>query len=121
MANRHKGQVALNVGDREYKLSFSVNAIADLENALDLPIAQIAASANSPEKLRIGTIRALLWASLQDHHDGVSMKDAGVIASDVISESGVPALVDAVGRAFTAAFPDVEGDEARPPKAAKAG
>lgn len=109
MANAHRGEVAL--GD--YTVSFSVNALADLEGELDMPVAKIAETMNKPENVRIGTVRALLWAGLQDNHD-VDLKAAGRIATEV----GIPAAMEAIGKAFSLAFPDAEGEKsARPPKA----
>lgn len=116
MANPNRGQVALTVGELELKLSFSVNALCELEDLLGQPVAKIAAGLKDPENVRLATVRALVWAALRDHHDEVTLKGAGTIASD----AGVPAVMAAVGKAFSLAFPEAK-ENARPPKAAKAG
>lgn len=114
MANSHRGSVALQAGDRAYTMSFSVNALCELEDHLGQPVAKIAAGMNNPEDVRLTTVRALVWAGLRDHHPETDMKAAGEIAS----EAGIPACMDAVGKAFALAFPDQEAkDETRPPKA----
>lgn len=115
MANPHRGSVALQVGDRAYTLSFSVNALCELEDHLDQPVARIAGALNKPDEIRIGTVRALVWAALRDHHEEMTIKDAGALAT----EAGVPAVMDAIGKAFKLAFPEAQG-KANPQKAAKA-
>src|SRR5690606_738772 len=115
MANPHRGSVALQAGDRAYTLSFSVNAICELETELDKPIADIVASIQDPTKLRLSSVRALVWAALRDHHEAVTVKEAGEIATD----AGVQLAVEKVGEAFRLAFPEAKG-KANPPKA-KAG
>lgn len=116
MANPNRGEVALKVGDLEYKLSFSINAICELEDAMDMPVAQIADRLNDTENIRMSLIRTVVWAALRDHHDDVSVKEAGHIASTV----GVPAVMEAIGKAFMLAFPEAQG-KANPQKAAKVG
>lgn len=114
MANPNRGEVALPVGDREYRLSFSINAICELEEALNMPVSKIADGMNDAGSIRMSMIRTVVWAALQDHHDGVSVKEAGQIAS----EAGIPAVMEAIGKAFALAFPEAE-DKANPRKAAK--
>ncbi|WP_234897216.1 gene transfer agent family protein [Sinorhizobium medicae] len=71
MANPHRGSVAFNVGDRAYTLSFSINAICELEELLGQPVPQIAATLNKPEEIRMTTVRALIWAALVLPHPRV--------------------------------------------------
>jgi hypothetical protein len=116
MANPHRGQVALQAGERAYALSFSVNAICELEDALGQPVNQIARGMETPDQVRMSTIRALLWAALRDHHEDVGLKQAGEIAT----EAGVPAVMEAIGEAFRLAFPDQEASGSPRPRKAKA-
>lgn len=114
MANPHRGSVALQAGDRAYTVSFSINALCELEAHLGVPIAQIAEGMNSPEKVKLQDVRAVLWAGLQDNHEGLTIKEAGEAAT----LAGLPACMDAIGKAFELAFPQQEDDaKARPPKA----
>lgn len=112
MANPYRGSVALQVGDRAYTLSFSVNAICDLEDALGQPVAKIAAGLNDPENVRMSTVRVIIWAALRDHHGEIDLKGAGEIAT----EAGIPACMEAIGKAFNLAFPEAK-EAARPQKA----
>lgn len=114
MANPHRGGVGLKAGDTDYTLSFSINAICELEDALDKPVAQIAESLRDEKNVRMTTVRTVIWAALLDHHR-VDIDEAGRIASD----AGIGACMQAVGQAFSLAFPEA-GDGARPPKAARA-
>lgn len=116
MPNPHRGSVALQVGDRAYTLAFSVNALCELEDALGKPVAKIADGLSDPANVRLSTVRALLWAGLQDYHPGTELKAAGLIAS----EAGIPAVMEAIGKAFSLAFPEPETDTANPKKATAA-
>lgn len=116
MANPLRGSVALQAGDRAYALSFSVNAICELEAELDKPVAEIIASLQNPDQLRMGTVRALVWAALRDHHDEVSITDAGRLITDV----GFKPAIAKVGEAIRLAFPEAKG-KANPRKAAAGG
>src|SRR5690606_11174855 len=99
-----------------YTLSFSINAVCELEDALDMPVAGIVAQLNEPEKVRMSTVRTIIWAALRDHHNEVDEKAAGAIAT----EAGVPTVMAKIGEALALAFPAQEGKgKPRPPKAAK--
>lgn len=115
MANPHRGEVALKVGDLEYKLSFSINAICELEDALDMPVAQVAERMKDAGNLRMSLVRTVVWAALGDHQEGITAKEAGRI----VTEAGIPAVMEAIGKAFSLAFPEVEG-KGNPRKAAVA-
>ncbi|WP_037437161.1 GTA-gp10 family protein [Sinorhizobium fredii] len=115
MANPNRGSVALQVGDRAYTLSFSINALCELEDLLDKPVAAIVEAIQKPTELRMSSVRAIIWAGLQDHHEGLSVKEAGQIAS----EAGTQAALAKVGEAFRLAFPQPTqgGAKANPRKA----
>ncbi len=116
MANPHRGQVSL--GD--YTLSFSVNALCELEELLDQPMMEIVAAMQAPDKMRMKTVRAMFWAALRDHHDDIDIHGAGAIVTDV----GMTVAMSKVGEAFRLAFPTAKaGAEGKPkanPRPAKA-
>lgn len=105
MANEHRGQVAL--GD--YTLSFSVNALCDLEDALGKSVARIATDLADESNVKMSTVRTLVWAALRDHHGDVDLTEAGKIAT---AAGMVPAMA-AVGEAFALAFPKPSGKEGK--------
>lgn len=114
MANPHRGEVTLKVGDLDYKLSFSINAICELEDALDMPVAKIAERLQDQENMRMSMVRTVIWAGLRDHHEELTLKEAGMIAS----EAGVREAMEAIGAAFAQAFPEVK-ETVNPKRAAK--
>lgn len=117
MANPLKGEVDLVCGDKTFTLRMAINEIVQLETLLDMGVMEISAllSSSSP---RLGAWRAALWASLQCHHKGTTLEDAG----DIIAAAGLPEVMGRVGEALQAAFPTNEGGEKpNPPKAGRAG
>jgi hypothetical protein len=112
MANPSRGSVAFQVGEKAYTLSFSINALCELEAEMDQPVAKIAKSLEDPENVRMATVRALVWAALRDSHKEIDMKGAG----DILEQAGMQECMDAIGKAFTLAFPEAKAD-ANPPKA----
>ena len=113
MANPHRGQVDIKAGDRTFTLSFSINAMCELEDLMGEPIARIAQGLGDAGSVKISTVRALVWAALRDKHPEVTLEGAG----DIIADAGVNGVMEAIGRAFAMAFP--EQSKARPRKAAK--
>lgn len=96
MANPKRSEVAFQVGDVEYTLKFSTNAICELEDRLDKGLNTIVANME-----RLTTVRAMLWAGLQAKHNGVTLQKAG----EIIDQCGMAAATEAIGRALNAAFP----------------
>src|SRR5690606_20676187 len=116
MANPYRGSVALQVGDQAYTLSFSVNALCELEDLLEMSVAKVGAIMNDPEGVRMTTVRALVWGALRDHHSEIDLKGAG----DIASTAGIPACMEAIGKAFRLAFPREEAKGTVRPRKAKA-
>jgi hypothetical protein len=115
MANALRGEVDLQVGDKTYTLRLSINAIAEVETLLDKGINEILATLD-PATARIGTLRAILWGSLQEHHPEVTLLDAGELIGAVGAEKAGPII----GEAIKAAFPATDG-KPRPRRAGKGG
>lgn len=116
MTNPIKGEVRLNAGGQSYVLVFGANAMVVLETALDLSLNQIVALFQND--VRITTLRAMLWAALQDHYPDTTEIEAGRI----MDAAGLEQVGQKIGEAFTLALPkeDAKG-AARPPKPTKAG
>lgn len=112
MANPHKGEVGFDAGGTAYKLSFSANALCELEDQLDKGINEISEALGDAKKLRLKTLRAVFWAGLLDHHEGISIKAAG----EIVTMLGVGPAVALIGKAFERAFPEAEAEKADPPK-----
>ncbi len=101
MANPHRGAVAVRVGEDEWTFSFSINALCELEDCLGKPVPQIVDALGDPASLRISDVRALVWAGMLDYHNGILLKEAGAVASDI----GVLLCLEKVGKALEIAFP----------------
>ena len=72
MANPYRGEVAFKSWDESYKLSFSANALVELEEALGKSVKDISAEFTDPEKFRMRNLRVVFWAGLLDHQpDGI--------------------------------------------------
>ncbi len=104
MANPLKGETELKAGDATYVLALSINELVKLEQLLDVGIIEIAEWFNDRSRIRVGNMRAILWAALQRHHDGITLEQAG----DIIGLVGLGVIVERLGTAVQASFPEAE-------------
>jgi hypothetical protein len=111
MANKYKGEVAVEAGGKIYTLVCSINALCELESTELDATATLAAVLSPGGAKRITTLRAVMRCLLSDHHPELSPRDVGAIMTDL----GLAASFSAVGKAVMLAFPDrKEDDEAGP-------
>jgi hypothetical protein len=102
--NRTKGTVQFSAGEHSYTLAYTTNALCILES--DLGDA-IWTAFETPDKMRIGTMRTVFWAGLQEHHPNIT-KDA---AGRLMDALGIPRVLELVMNAVTLAFPEAkQGD-----------
>lgn len=117
MGNSFKGEVSFDVDGKSYRLRYSTDALVQLEEKLDRGIVDISGEmmtwGKTPSKMRLGLIRALLWAGLQDHHPDIDIKAAGEL---ITKAGGLAAIANLVGEGMALAFPAPEMKDARPPK-----
>lgn len=104
MANPHRGEVALKAGDTAYTLTFTINAVCELEGALGKGVSEIVSDMS-----RVSTVRAVLWAGLRHHHK-VTLEEAG----DIMHAAGAAATAQAINKAMGLAFPQPEGVPTNP-------
>lgn len=100
MANRQKGEVGFELDGVEYTLSFSINALCELEDAMGASVQEFAPKLANGVDMR--TARLLVWAGMRDHHEEVTVKEAGRIASAY----GLPEIMGKITDAFQLAFPE---------------
>jgi len=121
MANPHKGELSFEADGVTYTLLYSNNALVALEDKIDRGIVDISSEmgswAQNPNKIRLGLIRALLWAGLIEHHPDVNLTAAGEL---ITKAGGVAKVTELVGEAFTRAFPAPETKDVGPRKASPA-
>lgn len=110
MSNPHRGEVALVVGSATYTLCYSINALCNLEEKLDKPIAEIIDTLGKKEgkNIKLGLVRSLVWAGLLEKMPDVTPEKAG----EIIQEGGVDAVLEKVGEAISIAFPNKEAKAA---------
>ncbi len=116
MANRLKGEVALEVEGATWTLVFDVNAMCEVEYLLDQSTAEILTrlAANPP----LHVVRALLWGALRRRHPNTDLNKAG----EIIEAIGGPGVaLEKIGEALIAAFPEAKETPADPRKGAAAG
>lgn len=110
MPNKLRGEVALQAGEKTYTLHLSVNALCALENEVGRGANEIFVDLDKGNKVKVGTIRAIVWAALTDNHPEITLKEAGAI----ITEIGMADLVAKLAAAIVASYPEAKSDEARP-------
>lgn len=76
MANRHKGEVSIEVDGTVYTLALTIDAMVALEDLFSTPkvmtFQEVIAEA---DRGSMKHLRALIWASLQLHHPALEVKD----------------------------------------------
>ena len=106
MANPHRGETELHVDGQTYTLAFDINAICDAEDQSGKAINEIMG-----DIARVSTLRMLLRSSLQKHHSGITVEQAG----DIMGAVGIPATLTAITAALNLAFPKPKkGDKTNP-------
>ena len=111
MSNPYRGEANFEVEGQAYRVRFSWNSAAEYEEAAGKPLSDALLDI-AREKLSARSLRAMIWAGLQEHHADVTLKDAG-------------RLIDSMGRAEAQRvmavalryyFPELEeGADADPP------
>ena len=116
MANKQRGEVALEHDGIVHVLRFSINEICDLEDEMDLSINEIIEVLQDEKRTRVKFLRTLFRRALAGGSGAdVSAKEAG----DLLSEVGIQTAMEKIGEAFQAAFPVAEKEN--PPKVEKVG
>jgi hypothetical protein len=102
MTNPHKGDVPFNVGSRAFTLCYSHSALVKLEAALDRSVFKILDDLQDPQRLRLATIIALLWAGMQRHHPGMTKDDVTDLLDEI--DGGTLGAWTFINEAFAKAF-----------------
>jgi hypothetical protein len=111
MGNPHKGELSFEVDGKSYKLSFSANALCELEDALGKSLDEII-SAMQSGKVRLAELRVMFWQALRDEDPERDLD----FAKALLRKMPPPELGRLVGEAFVRALPDEESAPASPPK-----
>ncbi|WP_407496849.1 hypothetical protein [Pseudooceanicola sp. MF1-13] len=115
MANATKGQKAVEAGGQTYIIEFSANGFCELEDATGKSTMQFLTDLDAQaqaEDVRFKDVRLLFWAGLQEHHEGLSQRDAGRIMKEVGGfEKAMTLIQDAVTLALPQAPDDTGQDQ----------
>lgn len=109
MANPNRGQFEFGAGGKRYTLRYSIDALCALEERFDKNIANLALEISDFDKIRLATVRAVLWAGLTEHQPDMSEQDCNAIFEDL----GLMPVAELVLRGVEASFPK-RGGEAAP-------
>lgn len=110
MIGRNGGAITIRAQDQDWRLVLDMNALADAEGLLGRGALEVLADFDKRDPT-VSEIRILFWAMLQEHHAGVTLRQAGKIASEA---------PDALHKMLAATLPDPEPGAENPPKAGTA-
>jgi hypothetical protein len=120
MANKHRGEVALEIEGKVYTLHAGINAVADAEGVFSTADRRVTYQeiAEHAMKGSVTHIRALIWAMLRKHHRDLSLPDVG----DLIDLVGMTTIEQKFADLLRSTVPDAEdlkamGVDPNPPQA----
>lgn len=95
--------------DKPREIRYPFNSLCFLEDTLGLPIADIGEALGGAVKL--GTIRALLFAGLIDEDPTLTLKKVGDLIHPLMKQGRLIELAEAIRKAFEGAFAPEPGEE----------
>ncbi|SMO48822.1 gene transfer agent family protein [Melghirimyces algeriensis] len=98
MANKQRGYVQIEL-DRPRRLKYDMNALTELEDALDRPVTQL-----NDQSIGIKELRALLWAGLIHEDRELTLEGAG----ELVEMENIQTVSEKVTEAMTLAFPPAQ-------------
>lgn len=117
MANPHVGELSFDAGGKTYTLHYRHGALVELEEILDQGIVgimnEVQGWKDHPDRMRLKTVRAILWAGLLDHHPQFREKGSNPDLHEGLEsvgdlmveiEGGVGAVMAMTGEAMARAF-----------------
>lgn len=118
MSNPHKGKVDFEIDGKKYQLSFSANALAELEIDLGISMDEIGPLLLDKNKVRIAHWRTMFFHALHDNHDDLNEQSA----RGLFKQIEVADAIRLVGKAYGLAFKGLAelaaaGKAASPPEA----
>jgi hypothetical protein len=105
MANAARGEAAFEIEGKTYTLSFSINALCELEDAMGEGVTAVTRRLSDESKLRLRDVRTVFWAGLRDHHPEIDLAGAG----NLMTALGQVEAIEIVGKALALAFPAGDG------------
>jgi hypothetical protein len=116
VANPLRGEASFEVEGKPYRIHFTWNAAAEYEDVTGRALSDALLDV-AKQRLSAKSLRAFLWAGLQEHHSEVTLRDAG----DLLAKVGRKEAQRVMGVAMRYYFPELEeGKDPDPPKPAAA-
>ena len=95
---RGQGDVSFEAGGETYTLRFSANAICEIE--AEGPESFMELTAAFDQNVKMIYVRRMIWGGLQDHHQGLTIRAAGVIIDELGLSEAIRLVFEAVNAAF---------------------
>ena len=111
LPNPQKGEVKLEIAGTQYTFRITTNAMAALEGVINISLFDLVRKLNTGT-YRVGEVRALIWAALQDEHPDVSLAHAGKLIDAAGGLEGLTALLEQL---MDVSSPDADPRKARRP------
>ena len=108
MGNPLRGEASFEVAGKAYRIRYTWNAAAIYEEAAGRPLSDALLDV-ARERFSAKSLRAMLWAGLQDEHQDVTLRDAGRL----IDKLGRKEAQRIMGVALRYFFPELEKEEAK--------
>jgi len=104
MGNQIKGKFSFKAKGETFALQYTANAMCELEDATGKSATAFLQRLENTAKedLSFSDVRLLFWAGLQEHHAGLTVKDAGDLITGL---GGIVAALELVGKAVAASMP----------------
>lgn len=109
MSNPHKGEVSFKAGEKEYILSFSANALVEIEEVLGFDFNDLIEKFKSKD-IKLADMRVVFWQGLLDHHEELTLDDA----KKILKRLRPAEMGDLIGKAFVASMPPAPESGASP-------
>ena len=117
MANPHKGKVEFEIDGKKYLLSFSANALAEMEIALGISMDEVRVLLLDEKRVRIAHWRTMFLCALQDNDENIDEKAARALFKQLDIADAINLIGKAYGVAFKGLAEIAQGAAASPPEA----
>lgn len=106
MANPLKGQIQVNLAGKDYTVRLSIDALMQIENALDKGIIKMANDMAKGD-VRLSDLNAILLPALRGGGNDVQQKDV----SKIIAEAGIVQVTKVVANLLAQSLTDDSNEE----------
>ena len=108
MSNPLRGEASFEIDGKPFHVRFTWNAAAEYEEVAGKPLSDALLDV-AREKLSARSLRAMLWAGLQEQHPDVTLKETGRL----IDKLGRREAQRVMGVALRYFFPELEKEDAK--------